>query len=103
MLRCFLLFALVVTSMVCEASAQDRSYGRSMVISDRGIVATSQYLASQPQAELKPDRAEPVATADCGVSSFQGPVPSVAEGVAISGVVRLSDRRERPNGAGGGS
>jgi len=32
--------------------AQDRSYGRSMVVSDRGIVATSQYLASQAGAEI---------------------------------------------------
>ena len=29
---------------------QDRSYGRSMVVSDQGIVATSHYLASQAGA-----------------------------------------------------
>jgi len=31
---------------------QDRSYGRSMVITDRGIVATSHYLASQAGAQV---------------------------------------------------
>ena len=31
---------------------QDRSYGRSMVITDRGIVATSHYLASQAGAQI---------------------------------------------------
>jgi len=41
----FLLFAWSVI-------AQDRSYGRSMVISDRGIVATSHYLASQSGADI---------------------------------------------------
>src|ERR1700694_4487672 len=33
-------------------SAQDRSYGRSMVINDRGIVATSHTLASQAGAQI---------------------------------------------------
>ena len=32
--------------------AQDRSYGRSMVVTDRGIVATSHYLASQAGADV---------------------------------------------------
>lgn len=32
--------------------AQDRSYGRSMVVTDRGIVATSQVLASQAGARV---------------------------------------------------
>ncbi|HEV2448198.1 MAG TPA: gamma-glutamyltransferase, partial [Candidatus Sulfopaludibacter sp.] len=32
--------------------AQDRSQARSMVISDRGIVATSQTLASQAGAQV---------------------------------------------------
>src|SRR5215813_12114326 len=31
---------------------QDRNYGRSMVISDRGIVATSHVLASQAGAQI---------------------------------------------------
>jgi len=34
------------------AVPQDRSYGRSMVITDRGIVATSHYLASQAGAQI---------------------------------------------------
>lgn len=35
-----------------EVRAQDRAYGRSMVITDRGIVATSHYLASQAGAQV---------------------------------------------------
>src|SRR5437588_7911946 len=40
--------------LVWQASAlgQDRSQARSMVISDRGIVATSQTLASQAGAQI---------------------------------------------------
>src|ERR1700745_544693 len=34
------------------AAAQDRSQARSMVISDRGVVATSQTLASQAGAQI---------------------------------------------------
>ena len=34
------------------AFAQDRTYGRSMVVTDRGIVATSQVLASQAGAQV---------------------------------------------------
>ncbi len=34
------------------ALAQDRDYGRSMVVTDRGIVATSQVLASQAGAQI---------------------------------------------------
>jgi len=34
------------------AFSQDRDYGRSMVITDQGIVATSQYLASQAGAQI---------------------------------------------------
>ena len=43
---------LFIMPMVAVAPAQDRSYGRSMVIADRGIVATSHYLASQAGAEV---------------------------------------------------
>src|SRR2546421_1203762 len=32
--------------------AQDRSYGRSMVVTDRGITATSHFLASQAGAQI---------------------------------------------------
>jgi gamma-glutamyltranspeptidase / glutathione hydrolase len=51
MLRFIFLFAFVL-AMVFQGAAQDRSYGRSMVITDRGIVATSQYLASQAGAQI---------------------------------------------------
>jgi len=37
--------------MTYNASTQDRSYGRSVVMADRGIVATSHYLASQAGAQ----------------------------------------------------
>jgi gamma-glutamyltranspeptidase / glutathione hydrolase len=46
-MRILLLFALIL-----PAIAQDRSQARSMVISDRGIVATSQTLASQAGAQI---------------------------------------------------
>ncbi|HEV2118238.1 MAG TPA: gamma-glutamyltransferase [Terriglobales bacterium] len=51
MLRLIFLLAFVL-AMVFPGVAQDRSYGRSMVITDRGIVATSQYLASQAGAQI---------------------------------------------------
>ncbi|HWX53600.1 MAG TPA: gamma-glutamyltransferase [Verrucomicrobiae bacterium] len=38
--------------MITSLPAQDRSYGRSMVITDRGIVGTSHYLASQAGAQV---------------------------------------------------
>lgn len=50
MLRRSLLLAILLFSM--SAFPQDRSYGRSMVITDRGIVATSHYLASQAGAQI---------------------------------------------------
>jgi gamma-glutamyltranspeptidase/glutathione hydrolase len=51
MLRSRLVLAILLLVPIA-ASAQDRSYGRSMVVSDRGIVATSQYLASQAGAQI---------------------------------------------------
>ncbi|MGB9123733.1 MAG: gamma-glutamyltransferase [Candidatus Angelobacter sp.] len=42
---------LLVFLMTYNASSQDRSYGRSIVMTDRGIVATSHYLASQAGAQ----------------------------------------------------
>ena len=51
MVRFIFLFAFAL-AMVFPGAAQDRSYGRSMVITDRGIVATSQYLASQAGAQI---------------------------------------------------
>src|SRR5258708_38162927 len=43
------LLLLLLASLAC---AQDRSQARSMTISDRGIVATSQTLASQAGAQV---------------------------------------------------
>src|ERR1019366_3096477 len=43
---------LLVLLLATLASAQDRSQARSMTISDRGIVATSQTLASQAGAQV---------------------------------------------------
>lgn len=51
-MRWSLLLFILLLSMPTVATAQDRSYGRSMVITDRGIVATSHYLASQAGAEI---------------------------------------------------
>jgi gamma-glutamyltranspeptidase / glutathione hydrolase len=42
----------VLLAISSALSAQDRSYGRSMVITNRGIAATSQYLASQAGAQI---------------------------------------------------
>lgn len=52
MLRASLYLAILVLAMSVVAYPQDRSYGRSMVITDRGIVATSHYLASQAGAQI---------------------------------------------------
>jgi gamma-glutamyltranspeptidase/glutathione hydrolase len=51
MLRSILLLVFTLVTMTIDAYPQDRSYGRSMVITDRGIVATSHYLASQAGAQ----------------------------------------------------
>lgn len=45
------LFAFLI-SLPFYANAQDRSYGRSMVVTDGGIVATSHVLASQAGARV---------------------------------------------------
>ncbi|HET9742426.1 MAG TPA: gamma-glutamyltransferase [Terriglobales bacterium] len=42
----------MATLTTISLSAQDRSYGRSMVITPNGIVATSHYLASQAGAQI---------------------------------------------------
>src|SRR4029077_17584448 len=54
MLRRVCLFAVLISAMTMtiNLSAQDRSYGRSMVITDRGIVGTSHYLASQAGSQV---------------------------------------------------
>lgn len=46
------LLLVILLVMPTIATTQDRSYGRSMVITDRGIVATSHYLASQAGAQV---------------------------------------------------
>jgi gamma-glutamyltranspeptidase / glutathione hydrolase len=52
MLRPILLLLLLLLTMTMEFSGQDRPYGRSVVVTDRGIVATSHYLASQAGAQI---------------------------------------------------
>jgi gamma-glutamyltranspeptidase / glutathione hydrolase len=52
MLRSFLMLAILAIAMTNTGSSQDRSYGRSVVITDRGIVGTSHYLASQAGAQI---------------------------------------------------
>src|SRR5215472_10937250 len=52
MLRSVLLLSFLVSGMTLDLRAQDRSYGRSVVMTDRGIVATSHYLASQAGAQV---------------------------------------------------
>ncbi|MGH9552408.1 MAG: gamma-glutamyltransferase family protein, partial [Terriglobales bacterium] len=47
-----LVFFLLLNLLPSPLLAQDRSYGRSMVIVDRGIVATSHTLASQAGAQI---------------------------------------------------
>jgi gamma-glutamyltranspeptidase/glutathione hydrolase len=48
----FLLIFVFGLAVTMESSGQDRSYGRSVVMTDRGIVATSHYLASQAGARI---------------------------------------------------
>jgi gamma-glutamyltranspeptidase / glutathione hydrolase len=52
MLRPILLLPFLLLAVTMEFSGQDRSYGRSVVMTDRGIVATSHYLASQAGAQV---------------------------------------------------
>jgi gamma-glutamyltranspeptidase/glutathione hydrolase len=51
MLRSILILAMLFLGVPMMVSSQDRSYGRSMVVTNRGIVATSHYLASQAGAQ----------------------------------------------------
>ena len=52
MLRSILLLSFLILGMILDLTAQDRSYGRSVVMTDRGIAATSHYLASQAGAQI---------------------------------------------------
>jgi gamma-glutamyltranspeptidase / glutathione hydrolase len=51
MRRCFVSLGMLL-AFPALLSAQDRNYGRSMVITSEGIAATSQYLASQAGAQI---------------------------------------------------
>jgi len=51
-LRPSLLLVFLLFTMTMVFSGQDRSYGRSVVMTERGIVATSHYLASQSGAQI---------------------------------------------------
>src|SRR2546421_2651019 len=51
MLRSILLLVILLLGMPDDLLSQDRAYGRSVVITDRGIVGTSHYLASQAGAQ----------------------------------------------------
>lgn len=52
MLRTLLLLCFVALGITMDVFPEDRSYGRSVVITERGIVATSHYLASQAGAQV---------------------------------------------------
>src|ERR1700691_718585 len=52
MLRPILLVVVLLFAVTMQFSGQDRSYGRSVVMTDRGIVATSHYLASQAGTQI---------------------------------------------------
>jgi gamma-glutamyltranspeptidase / glutathione hydrolase len=52
MLRQLISLTFLLLAVTMEFSGQDRSYGRSVVMTERGIVATSHYLASQAGAQV---------------------------------------------------
>jgi gamma-glutamyltranspeptidase / glutathione hydrolase len=52
MFRQIFLLVFLLATVTMELSGQDRSYGRSVVMTDRGIAATSHYLASQAGARI---------------------------------------------------
>ncbi len=52
MLRSLCVLSILIAGMALNMTAQDRSYGRSVVMTERGIVATSHYLASQAGAQV---------------------------------------------------
>src|SRR5215467_15613121 len=51
MLRWLGVVSVLMAGVALNMAAQDRAYGRSMVVTDRGIVATSHVLASQAGAQ----------------------------------------------------
>jgi len=52
MLRQILVSVFLLVLVCGQDLAQDRSYGRSVVVTERGIVATTHYLASQAGAQI---------------------------------------------------
>ncbi len=50
--RQILLLFVLFSIMTYQAPTQDRSYGRSVVVTEKGIVGTSHYLASQAGAQV---------------------------------------------------
>lgn len=52
MLRLSFTLVIIMLGVPTMVLSQDRSYGRSMVVTDKGIVATSHYLASQAGAQI---------------------------------------------------
>src|SRR5260370_6731434 len=52
MLRQIFRLVFFLAAVTMDLSGQDRSYGRSVVMTDRGIAATSHYLASQAGARI---------------------------------------------------
>src|SRR5262245_46340893 len=52
MLRLLFSLAILILVMSVSALTQDRSYGRSMVITERGLGGTSHYRASQAGAQV---------------------------------------------------
>jgi gamma-glutamyltranspeptidase/glutathione hydrolase len=50
--RQILLLCVLLAIMTYQAPTQDRSYGRSVVVTEKGIVGTSHYLASQAGAQV---------------------------------------------------
>ena len=59
MRRQILLLFILIFSMTYRASTQDRSYGRSVVMTDKGIVATSHYPLRRQVHRRWPAAAQP--------------------------------------------
>jgi gamma-glutamyltranspeptidase/glutathione hydrolase len=51
-MRCLILLLVCSWVGLNPALSQDRDYGRSMVVTDHGIAATSHFLASQAGAQI---------------------------------------------------
>ncbi len=80
MLKAFLICSVIVIG-VSAAQAQERSYGRSMVVTPYGIVATSYVQASQAGARILEQGGSAI---DAGIAAN-----------AVLGVERADDERNR--------